>query len=289
MKLVIITGMSGAGKTTATKALEDIGYYCIDNLPPKLLPKFIEISMQAKDTISHIAIVTDVRSKQMFSTLFECIDNLNQNGIDYKMIFLDASDDVIMRRYKETRRKHPLQRGNVSDIQTALSTERKLLENAKMQADYVIDTSLLSTSQVHQRVIDIFEDEQSDGFMVNCMSFGFKYGIPLDADIVLDTRCFINPYYVKELKEHTGLESCVSDYVLDNEKSQEFLKKTKEFLDFLIPLYRDDEGKTHLNVCIGCTGGKHRSVTFAEAIKDYLISKDIRAISIHRDIAKVKY
>lgn len=289
MKLVIITGMSGAGKTTATKSLEDIGFYCIDNLPPKLLPKFVEISMQAKDTISHIAIVTDVRSKQMFSTLFECIDKLKSKRIDYKIIFLDASDDAIMKRYKETRRKHPLQKGNITDIQTALDKERQLLQKAKMHADYVIDTSLLSNSQVHQRVVDIFEDEQSEGFMVNCMSFGFKYGIPLDADIVLDARCFVNPHYVKELKEHTGLESCVSDYVLADSNSQEFLNKTTDYLDFLIPLYRDIEGKTHLNICVGCTGGKHRSVTFAEAIKNYLVKKDIRAMSIHRDIAKVKY
>lgn len=288
MKLVIITGMSGAGKTSAVKALEDIGYYCIDNLPPKLLSKFVEISSKAGESLTHIAVVTDVRSKTMFSALFECLEELDSNEVDYKLLFLDASDEVIIKRYKETRRKHPLQKVYSADISTALKMERQLLSRAKSKADYVIDTSLMNTKQVHKQVINLFSDEESDGFTVNCMSFGFKYGIPLDADMVFDTRCFKNPYYIPEFKEHTGLEECIKEYVFSDENATKFISKIKSLLDFLIPLYRDIEGKSQLNICIGCTGGKHRSVAIAETIYNYLRENGTKAVLINRDIGKIK-
>ena len=288
MNLVIITGMSGAGKTSVIKALEDIGYFCIDNLPPKLLSKFVEISSKAGESLSHIAAVTDVRSKTMFNSLFECLEELDSNEVNYKLVFLDASNESIIKRYKETRRKHPLQKANGIDINTALKQERELLKRAKEKADYTIDTTMLNQKQVQKQIISQFSDEDSDGFTVNVMSFGYKYGIPLDADIVFDTRCFKNPFYIPELKEHTGQEDCIKEYVFSDENAVECLHRIKSMLDFLIPLYRDAEGKAQLNVCIGCTGGKHRSVAFAESINTFLLSKNIKSVLINRDISKIK-
>ena len=288
MNLVIITGMSGAGKTSVIKALEDIGYFCIDNLPPKLLSKFVEISSKAGESLSHIAAVTDVRSKTMFNSLFECLEELDSNEVNYKLVFLDASNEAIIKRYKETRRKHPLQKANGIDINTALKQERELLKRAKEKADYTIDTTLLNQKQVQKQIISQFSDEDSDGFTVNVMSFGYKYGIPLDADIVFDTRCFKNPFYIPELKEHTGQEDCIKEYVFSDENAVECLHRIKSMLEFLIPLYRDAEGKAQLNVCIGCTGGKHRSVAFAESINTFLLSKNIKSVLINRDISKIK-
>ena len=285
MDFVIVTGMSGAGKSRAVDALEDIGFYCIDNMPPKLISKFAEICLQSDGKISRVAIVTDVRGGELFQGLFDELDHLKDQEFSYKLMFLDASDAVLMRRYKETRRRHPLLDVVHGSIENALKSERLLLKPARERADYIIDTTHLSAAQLKERISNIFLDNVMTGMLINCTSFGFKYGPATEADLVFDVRCLPNPFYVDELKKQTGLDQPVRDYVMKWPQSIELLNKIVDLVVFLIPYYLD-EGKSQLVIAFGCTGGKHRSVTFAEYLYKHLSDKGHKVTVNHRDILK---
>jgi UPF0042 nucleotide-binding protein len=283
MEFVIITGISGAGKSRAANAFEDMGFYCVDNMPPSLIQKFAEICAQSNGNISKVAFVTDVRGGSLFESLFVEIDKLRQSNFDFKLLFLDASDETIVKRYKETRRKHPLDNlfGSVTE---AIANERRILQPVRERADYIIDTTNLSLAQLRDRITTIFaEGNKKDNIIVNCMSFGFKFGIPIDADLVFDVRCFPNPFYIDELKPLTGLDEKVRDYVFSFKETNEFMDKLYDMIDFLLPFYIA-EGKTHLTISIGCTGGKHRSVAMSEKLCDHINDKGYYAVVSHRDI-----
>lgn len=287
MKFLIVTGLSGSGKSGVIDVLEDIGYYCIDNLPPLLIPKFSEICVQSGGKIDKVAIVTDIRGGELFLQLDEGLKFLDENNYDYSIMFLDASDDVLIKRYKETRRRHPLDELCHGSLQRAIAMERDMLMSIREKADYYIDTTDFSMAQLKESVGSLFLDKAEDSMFIKVMSFGFKYGIDREADLVFDVRCLPNPFYIPELKEHTGMESCVSDYVMQFEQSQQLLTKLTDLIDFLVPLYIH-EGKSQLVIAFGCTGGKHRSVTFAEKIYKYVQDKNYKCRICHRDINKGK-
>lgn len=284
MAFVIVTGVSGAGKSRAVNALEDIGFYCVDNMPPALIPKFAELCVNTQGKIKDIAIVTDVRGGALFNSLFDGLEELKKQGCAYKIMFIDADNSVIIRRFKETRRKHPLSEAGMS-IEEALEQERELLRPARERADYIIDTTNLSPAQLKQRITVLFMGDKRTGLIVNCMSFGFKYGTPPEGDLIFDVRCFPNPFYIDSLKRLTGLDEPVRDYVFASEKTRGFVEKLFDMIDYLLPLYAE-EGKSQLVVGIGCTGGKHRSVAIAEALYKHLLEKGIRTAVNHRDIQK---
>ncbi len=284
MQFIIVTGMSGSGKSTAVNVLEDIGYYCIDNMPPELISKFADICAQSDGKIDKVAFVVDVRGGDLFLKLQDTVSSLKSEHINLKILFLDSSDDVIVRRYKETRRKHPLDEVSYGNIRKAIATEREILIPIKAAADYYIDTSITSTSQFRERMYSIFL-ENDDYMHIDIRSFGFKYGPLAEGDLIFDVRCLPNPFYIPELKEKTGLDTEVSSYVMKFDEAKELCKKLTDLLDFLIPLY-EKEGKAQLVVAFGCTGGKHRSVTFAEAIAKYLKNKNYKVRIAHRDIEK---
>lgn len=284
MAFVIVTGVSGAGKSRAVNALEDIGFYCVDNMPPALIPKFAELCVNTQGKIRDIAIVTDVRGGALFNSLFDGLEELKKQGCEYKIMFIDADSSVIIRRFKETRRKHPLSEAGMS-IEAALEQERILLRPARERADYIIDTTNLSPAQLKQRITVLFMGDTKTGLIVNCMSFGFKYGTPTEGDLIFDVRCFPNPFYIDDLKKLTGLDEPVRKYVFASPKTQGFVLKLFDMIDYLLPLYAE-EGKSQLVVGIGCTGGKHRSVAIAEALYKHLLEKGIRTAVNHRDIQK---
>lgn len=286
MELIIVTGLSGAGKSRTVNALEDIGFFCVDNMPPKLISKFVEIGMQSKGEIERMAVVTDIRGGDLFDGLFEELDLLRSKEFEYKLLFLTASDEVLIRRYKETRRKHPLVGTLCNSLEEAVKQERKIMSHARERADYILDTSLMSNAQLKERICKLFLDNIATGMMINCMSFGFKYGDPTYADLVFDVRCLPNPFYVDELKHKTGLNTEVKDYVMQSQDSTVLFDKIKDLIDFLLPLYLN-EGKSQLTVAFGCTGGKHRSVTFAELLYQYLTDKGNKTSVNHRDINKL--
>ncbi len=285
MDFIIVTGMSGAGKSRAIDAFEDIGFYCIDNMPPKLISKFAEICLQSEGKISRVAIVTDVRGGELFQGLFEELDLLKSRDFSYKLLFLDAAEGVLMRRYKETRRRHPLLDVVKGSIEDAVKSERLLLKPARERADYIIDTTYLSAAQLKERISNIFLDNVATGMLINCMSFGFKYGAATEADLVFDVRCLPNPFYLDELKRQTGLDKPVRDYVMSWPQSNELAAKIIDLIDYLIPYYLD-EGKSQLVIAFGCTGGKHRSVTFAQMLYAHLSDRGNRVTVNHRDILK---
>ena len=284
MEFVIVTGMSGSGKSSVMKALEDIGFFCIDNMPPQLIPAFAAMCDDNED-ISKVAIVTDIRGGAMFFKLGDCIDKLHVRGINVKVLFLEASKEVLMKRYKETRRKHPLDEVSGGDIEKAIDAEAELLSRIRQDADYIIDSTMLSIGQLKEQVAGLFLDNPSDAMIVSCMSFGFKYGSPQEADLVFDVRCLPNPFYIPELKHKTGLDREVQDYVMSFPQSQELRDKLFDLISFLIPHYLT-EGKSRLVIAFGCTGGKHRSVTFAELTAAYLREKGMRVRTLHRDADK---
>ncbi|MGI5895683.1 MAG: RNase adapter RapZ [Oscillospiraceae bacterium] len=285
MDFVITTGLSGAGKSRAIDALEDIGFYCVDNMPPSLIPKFADLCYQSGGKVNRVAIVTDIRGGDFFEDFFQELDYMKSKEVKYKILFLDASDTVLINRYKETRRRHPLTDMFNGSVELAIKAERKILMPVRERADYVVDTSLLTAQQLKQKIMGIFSTSNTEGMLIDCMSFGFKYGVPAEADLVFDVRCLPNPFYIDELKLKTGLDKDVRDYVMQSEKSVELLAKLTDLVDFLLPMYRD-EGKSHLVIAVGCTGGKHRSVTFAENIYKHLSSMGLRTTVNHRDITK---
>lgn len=285
MKLVILTGMSGAGKSTALKMMEDIGFYCVDNLPIPLIEKFVELSESSKDELQKFAIGVDIRSGEAFSELHTVLDRLDETGKAAEILYLDAEDQVLVKRYKETRRNHPLAGGE--RVEAGIALERKQLEFLRKRANYIIDTSRLLTRELRAELEKIFVRQQDyKNLFITILSFGFKYGIPADSDLVFDVRFLPNPYYVDGLREKSGNDKEIQDYVLQFKEAHEFLKKLTDMVNFLIPNYIM-EGKNQLVISIGCTGGKHRSVTLANELYKQLLGNKEYGLKIeHRDIAK---
>ncbi|MCH5207957.1 MAG: RNase adapter RapZ [Oscillospiraceae bacterium] len=286
MTFLIVTGLSGSGKSSCIKVLEDIGFFCIDNMPPQLIPNFAELCAQSslkEDELEKVAIVTDIRGGTLFLRLSENISKLRGiDGADVKILFLDCAKEVLMKRYSETRRKHPLDEASEGDLSKAIDAENALLTDIRANSDYIIDSSLLTARQLQEQVAGLFLDKPSDRMIINCMSFGFMYGVPGEADLVFDVRCLPNPFYIPELKHLTGTDRAVRDYVMGFPQSAELEKKLYDFVDFLAPLYVG-EGKSRLVVAFGCTGGKHRSVTFAELAAKHFEQAGYRVRLNHRD------
>lgn len=286
MKFVILTGMSGAGKSTAIKMMEDIGFYCVDNLPIALLEKFVELSdLQQNTELQKVAVGIDIRSGQALEELRSVLDRIGSAGASYEILFLDAEDSVLVKRYKETRRNHPLAGGERVD--KGIEEERKRLAFLKERADYIIDTSRLLTRELKAELDKIFVQNQDyKNLFITILSFGFKYGIPADSDLVFDVRFLPNPYYVEGLRAKTGNDKEIQDYVLQFKEAHEFMEKLEDMLNFLIPNYIT-EGKNQLVISIGCTGGKHRSVTLANELYRKLSGRKEYGLKIeHRDIEK---
>lgn len=281
MKTIIVTGLSGAGKTQAIDCLEDMGYYCIDNMPPALIKSFIDLTGNGKG-IDKAAFVIDVRGGRLFDDLKESLDELKKDDIDYKILYLEASDSVLLRRYNETRRSHPLSEGG--PVAAGLHREREQLDALRAQADYIIDTSNMKTAQLWEEIKHLVNSEETrDTFIINIMSFGYKRGTPMAADMVFDMRFIPNPYYVKSLRPLTGNNAKVSKYVLRHKVTRDFIEKAIDMIEMLIPFYRK-EGKYSLNVCIGCTGGHHRSVAVANELHRKLSESGKRTTLEHRDL-----
>jgi UPF0042 nucleotide-binding protein len=283
MRFVIVTGMSGGGKRTALKMLEDAGYYCVDNLPVSLIEKFVELLSTPNSEITKAALGLDVRADQSFGEAEAVLNRLKATGYNFEILFMDASEEALVKRYKESRRVHPLEPegGRIAD---GVAREREILKNVKKQADYVIDTSKLLTRELKEELDHIFvQNEEYNSLIVNIVSFGFKHGIPSDADLIFDVRFLPNPFYIDELKHQTGNDKPVQDYVMSFPEAGEFLDKLTDLLDFLIPNYVK-EGKYQLVIGIGCTGGKHRSVTLANALYARMKNKGNYGLKIsHRD------
>lgn len=284
MKLVIVTGMSGAGKTIALKMLEDIGFYCVDNLPISLVDKFVQLVSEGT-SIEKAALGLDIRSGEELGNLDEILENWRRSNVDVQVLFLDANDAVLIKRYKETRRIHPL--AGAGRLENGIEKEREKLAFLKREADYIIDTSMLLTRELRKELEKIFlQDARYKNMYVTVLSFGFKYGIPEDADLVFDVRFLPNPYYDEHLRPLTGQVQAVRDYVMQGGTADAFLKKLYDMIDFLLPNYIN-EGKNQLVIAVGCTGGKHRSVTIARALYEHLEAVGEYGIRIdHRDIDK---
>ena len=285
MRFVIVTGMSGAGKSTALKMLEDMGYFCVDNLPIALVTKFGEMLTTPDSELNRVALGIDVRSGEALDGLEQHLKELDEKGISYEILFLDAKSDVLVKRYKETRRQHPL--GGIGHVDVGIAKEREKISFLKLRATYILDTSKMLTRELKAELEKIFvEGKDFKNLYVTVMSFGFKYGIPQDADIVLDVRFLPNPYYIEDLKEKTGNDPEVQDYVMNNERAELFVKKLEDLVQFLLPNYIW-EGKNQLVIAIGCTGGKHRSVTLANRLYEFVSGNEQYGARIeHRDIEK---
>ncbi len=283
MELLIVTGMSGAGKSFTAKALEDIGFYCVDNIPPLIIPTFADMFADSSE-FKKLAIITDIRGGELFKDILSVLDKLKNDNIAFKILFLTAKDDILVRRYKENRRVHPLSADGTLTISEAVKKEREMLNSICNIADFTIDTSSLSVAQLKEQLTGLFKEQQKR-LTIQCMAFGFKYGVPTDADLVFDIRCLPNPFYVPELKKLTGKDKAVRDYVMDCNDSTELFNKIHSLIDYLIPLYLK-EGKSQLTIAFGCTGGKHRSVTFAELMNEKLLDSGINSIVVNRDIFK---
>lgn len=284
-KLVIVTGLSGAGKTQALRSLEDLGFFCVDNLPPALIPKFAELCAQAASKINKMALVVDIRGGEFFNTLFEVLSDLDDKGVRYEILFLEASDETLVRRFKESRRRHPLSsHGEVLDV---IREERSLLQELRGGAHKIIDTSQMTVKELKEEIAAIFADNTDpSGLHITVISFGFKYGIPLDSDLVIDVRFLPNPHYQPDLRPFTGNDPVVRDFVFKSPVTEKFMAKFADFVEFLIPEYIK-EGKTTLMIAIGCTGGMHRSVALANRLKEVLDDKNYRITVRHRDINRV--
>lgn len=282
MKFVIITGLSGSGKSAAMKSLEDIGFYCVDNLPPSLIVKFAELCYQPNSSIDKVALGVDIRGQKFFEKLYESLSLLEQLNYNYEILYLDCSDDVLLKRYKMTRRNHPLSKD--MQIPEGIKKERSIMEPLKLKSTYIIDTTNMKPKDLVLEVEKIYlcGNQQNEKLTISVVSFGFKHGIPVDCDLMFDVRFLPNPYYIEDLRPKTGDDKEVRDYVMNSKISEEFFDKLKDMVSFLVPQY-EKEGKNHLVIGIGCTGGRHRSVTISNMIYDELINKGYRVIKKHRD------
>ncbi|MCL2086622.1 MAG: RNase adapter RapZ [Oscillospiraceae bacterium] len=285
MEFVIVTGLSGSGKSTALNALEDIGYFCMDNLPLELLPKLAQLFGDTVSRHDKVAMVIDIRLGAKFLQLDDYIGALRDSGINVKVLYMDCELSVAIKRYKETRRKHPLDDEVGGDMEVAVKTEDEILLPFRTKADFYIDTSQMPVTKLKESILDLFLDNLNDSISVRLISFGFKHGSPRDADIIFDVRCLPNPFYIDELKNKTGMDNPVSEYVMQSEISRELLEKLCALISFTLPEYIK-EGKSRLVIAIGCTGGHHRSVTFCEKIAAYLETLEYKPVIVHRDITK---
>lgn len=282
MELIIITGMSGAGKSQAMKNLEDLGYYCIDNLPPALLDDFLELCLGSKKIINRLAIVVDIRAGEFFHELFQALKNLEGQGIKYSILYLDAKEEVLLKRYKELRRPHPL--NPEGSILKGIREEKELLYDVKRKADHIIDTSKLNNAGLKEEIYKIFlKGDKTQDISILVTSFGFKHGAFLEGDLIFDVRFIPNPYYIPDLKDLTGKDSSVKDYVFKWEESKVFMEKLTDLIEYLLPFYIK-EGKRQLIIGIGCTGGKHRSVAISEKLYEEFKNEGLRVNISHRDL-----
>ena len=285
MEILVISGLSGSGKSRVAAYLEDIGYYIVDNLPAEMMVVFADFCAASKGRYDRVALVYDVRSGEPAQKLIDALESMKGAGINCRMLFLEADTQSIINRYKETRRTHPLAEAGGSVAQ-ALQKERMLLQPVRDHADYVLDTSGFSTTKLHAEILNLFSDAAlEDGMHVNVLSFGFKNGIPVEADLLIDVRFMPNPYYIEELKRKTGLDDAVRDYVFSFSQTNDFMTRMKDMLSFLLPLY-SEEGKTVLLLAIGCTGGHHRSVAVAHALAEFIEQAGYPVTEIHRDITR---
>lgn len=285
VRFVLITGYSGAGKSRALQSMEDLGYFCMDNLPPALIPKFAELCIQSEGRINRVALVCDIRGGELFSGLFEALDRLEEMGFHYEILFLEATEEVLVRRFKETRRRHPLsERGTVLE---SIKEEKSRLEDMRGKADVIIDTSGLAPAELREKIYHLYSSVEGEkNILVSVLSFGYKYGLPLDADLVFDLRFLPNPHYVNSLKELNGNDQPVKDYIFKWGITHRFLQILLDMIGFLLPCYIK-EGKSQLTIALGCTGGKHRSVALAEEVERFLGDKDYQVRVEHRDMKKV--
>ena len=285
MQFVIVSGLSGAGKSKTASFLEDLGFYCVDNMPADLIPQFARLCLATKGRYERVALVTDVRGSLTFEGLFKALDSLDQMQLQFTILYVEADTDVIIKRYKETRRKHPLTKDG-SDLTSAVERERMLLEPIRNRANAIINTSNLSTAKLRGEIIDLVAGDLKDRAMsISLVSFGFKYGLPADADLVFDVRFLPNPYYIEELKHKTGLDEPVREFVFSYQQTKDFLTKLEELLAFCLPSYVD-EGKTNLVIAVGCTGGKHRSVAIAQSVGEFCLRRGYAVTFSHRDLAR---
>ena len=285
MEFLIITGLSGAGKSRTADVLEDLDYYCVDNMPVALIPRFAEFCTAMAGRYEKVALVTDVREKDGFGELLSTLDKLRESEITCRILYLDADVPVLIRRYKESRRPHPLAARGVS-VEEAVRKEMTLLAPVRERADFVVNTSRLTLGQLQSRLYELLcGTGQKRGLDVTVLSFGYKYGLPAEADLVFDARFLPNPFYVDELREKSGLDLPVREYVFSSQQARTFLEQLEAMLEFLIPLYIE-EGKLSLTVAIGCTGGRHRSVALAAALNDHLLAKKLSSVNVNRDIDK---
>ena len=285
MEFIIISGLSGAGKSKAASFMEDMGFFCVDNLPAPIIPKFAELGMAGTGEYDRVVLVTDVRSGTNFSALFQSLEALKGMKCPYRILYMDASDDVIIKRYKETRRSHPLAE-ECDSLEGAIALERRMLAPLRERAEFVVDTSDLSTAKLRGELLRLFGRGSQEGAMtVSVTSFGFKHGLPREADLVFDVRFLPNPYYVQELRPRTGLDDGVRDYVFSGGAAGEFLEKLQDLVGFLLPKYVE-EGKTALVVAVGCTGGHHRSVAIAHALAAYIRGRGYPVTESHRDLGR---
>ncbi|MBF4695402.1 RNase adapter RapZ [Fusibacter ferrireducens] len=281
MNFIIISGQSGAGKSQAKKVFEDFGYYCIDNLPPSLIPNFIELLEQNSEGINNIALVIDIRGGKFFKDLEDNLKLLTQKNYDYRIFYFEANDEVLIKRFKETRRSHPLDPS--ARIETCIEREKEILSALKEDADFVINTGHMTQSQLKKEISRFLEiKNETEQIAVTVMSFGFKKGVPLDSDYVFDVRFLPNPYYIEELRPLTGNDLSVRDYVMSFQESNDYLDRLKDLLEYAVPMFVRD-GRSQLVISVGCTGGQHRSVTFANALSEFFKNKGYNVVTVHRD------
>lgn len=284
MDFVIVSGLSGSGKSNAVNVLEDIGYYCIDNIPAALIPQFAELCAR-NEKPEKVAMVVDARGGDFLDDVEDALKTLDASRIQYRILFFEASDETLKRRFKETRRNHPLSEKTKSLI-SAIAEERKMLSPLRAKADFIVDTTQFTVKQLRSRVTELFMGDSRGSMKIHFMSFGFKYGMPTDCDLMIDVRCLPNPFYEEELRLLTGKDKAIQDYVLTKDETKGFIKRFEDLLDYLIPLYIK-EGKASLIIAVGCTGGKHRSVTLADYFANYVTNTHQKATSDHRDITKL--
>ena len=286
MEFVVISGISGAGKSQAADILEDLSFYCVDNMPAVLIPRFAELCLSARGQYERVALVTDVRSHGGFDTLFNALDEMRDMGCPYKILFMDASVETLVRRFKETRRRHPLDSGGAG-LEEAIREEKRILMPVRDRADHIIDTSTLTLGQLQRKLFHLFVSdlERDKPIHVSVVAFGFKYGVPMDSDLVFDVRYLPNPFYVEELRGKTGMDEEVENFVFSHQQAAGFMARLEDMLTFLLPLYIE-EGKRALTISIGCTGGRHRSVAISKALTKFISEQGYSTEHVNRDVEK---